>query len=311
MRTRNPFKRVSRSIGKHGVVSTARMACQLSIRMLPRLVPNARLKWAEIRTGGVVVRDVQGSRMRLDLTDEGISRELYLTGVHEPHSTPQFREELKPGMVLLEIGANIGYYTLIALQHLGPNGSVVALEPSPVNLCALSENLRLNEVDGRVKVFPYAAGRKPGVLPFYMMPRRNQSTLIMSDEYNKPTSVTNVDVMTIDALLKEENVKVDYFRMDVEGFEVEVVEGMVETLTGVNGPVGAFIEIHPSVLKKSGSSGCSFVARMEELGYRIKIARYIGREEHVVRSNSEFLAHPLRETNNCWEAFFVRRASTT
>ena len=306
MKIRNPFKRVARSIRKHGVASTAKMAYQLSMRTLPHLIPNSRLKWADLRYGGVVIRDIQGSRMKLDLSDEGISRELYLTGVHEPHSTRQFREELKPGMVLLEIGANIGYYALVALQHLGPKGSIVALEPSPVNLRALSENLRLNRVDGRVKVYPYAAGREPGRLPFYVIPRGNQSTFIMSDEHNKPTSVTNVDVMTIDELLKEENAKVDCFRMDVEGFEVEVVEGMVETLTGVNGPVGAFIEMHPSVLKKSGSSGCSFVARMEELGYRIKIARYIGRNEHVVYSNSEFFTHPLRETSNCWEAFFVR-----
>ena len=127
MKTRNPFKRVARSIRKHGVLSTAKMALQLTLRysnhIAVNLVPNLRLKWAEIRSGGVVVRNVQGSRMKLDLSDEGISRELYLTGVHEPHSTRQFREELKPGMVLLEIGANIGYYSLIAMQRVGPKGS--------------------------------------------------------------------------------------------------------------------------------------------------------------------------------------------
>lgn len=297
------------------MVSTARMAARLASglakRNLSHVIPSARVKWAELRHGGVVVRNVQGSRMKLDLSDEGISRELYLTGVHEPDSTPQFRDEIKPGMVLLEIGANIGYYTLIALKRLGPNGSILALEPSPVNLHALSENLRLNDADGRVKVIPHAAGSKPGVLPFYMMPRRNQSTFIMSDEYNVPETVIDVELLTIDDLLKEESVKVDYFRMDVEGYEAEVVEGMVETLTRDDGPFGAFIEIHPSVLKKSGSSGSSFVARMEELGYQIKIAHYNGWSEPVVYSNSEFFAHPLRETSGCWEVFFVRRDPVT
>ena len=262
-----------------------------------------------MKTGGVAVVEVQGSRMRLDLSDEGISRELYFDGVHEPYSTLQFREQLKPGMVLLEVGANIGYYALIALQHLGPSGSIVALEPSPVNLRSLSENLRLNEVDDRVKVFPYAAGRKPGVLPFFMMPRRNMSTLIMSDEYNTPEAVIDVELLAIDELLKEENIKVDYLRMDVEGFEGEVVEGMVDTLTSDDGPVGAFIEIHPSVLKKSGSSGSAFVARMEELGCQIEIARYNGLDTHVVHSNSEFFAHSKSEASSNWEVFFVRRAA--
>ena len=307
MKTRNPFKRVARSIRKHGVLSTARMAFQLSMRTLPYLVPNARLKWAEVRHGGTVVRNVQGSRMKLDLSDQGISRELYLTGVHEPYSTRQFREELKPGMVLLEIGANIGYYTLISLQHLGPDGYVVALEPSPVNLSALSENLRLNEVDGRVRLFPYAAGRKPGVLPFYMMPRGNHSTFIKRDDPNfQPVSVVDVQLTSIDELVKRENLKFDYFRMDVEGYESEVIEGMAETLADVDAPSGAFIEVHPVLLRENGSSTLSFVKRLEELSYTINTARYMGWREPVVYSNAELLAHPLVDAPGCWEAFFVR-----
>ena len=116
--TRNPLKRVVRSIRKHGAVRTARMAYDLSMRFLAHPVGNTRLYWAEVVKGGVVICNVQGSRMKLDLSDQGISRELYATGVHEPYSTRQFRKELKCGMVLLEVGANIGYYTLIALQHL-------------------------------------------------------------------------------------------------------------------------------------------------------------------------------------------------
>ena len=125
-----------------------------------------------------------------------------MTGVHEPHSTRQFREELKPGMVLLEIGANIGYYTLIAMQHIGQKGSVIALEPSPINRCALSDNLRLNGVDGNVKVYPCAAGRQRGRLPFYHMPSGNLSTLSKRAGHDfKPSSVYEVDVAPIDELV--------------------------------------------------------------------------------------------------------------
>ncbi len=310
MKTRNPFVRVARSFRKHGVLSTAGMAYQLAMRKLPRLIPKSRLKWADLRYGGVVTRNVQGSRMRLDLSDEGISRELYLTGVHERYSTRQFREELEPGMVLLEIGANIGYYTLISLQHLGPDGYVVALEPSPVNLSALSENLRLNEVDGRVSLFPYAAGRKPDVLPFYMMPRGNHSTFIKRDDHGfKPVSVVDVQVTSIDELAKRENLKIDYFRMDVEGYESEVIEGMAETLADTDAPSGAFIEVHPVLLRQNGSSTLSFLERMEEFGYTVKTARYLGRRRPVVHSNAELLAHPLVDAPGCWEAFFVRDIS--
>ena len=303
---RNPFIRVARSIRKHGVVSTAGMAWELTTRFLAHPVANTRLYWAEISKGGVVVRDVQGSLMKLDLSDQGISRGLYLTGVHEPHSTRQFREELKPGMVLLEIGANIGYYTLIALQHLGPKGSVVALEPSPVNVDSLSENLRLNDVADKVRVLPYAAGREPSKLTFYEMPSGNLNTLVKEafDEFT-PKSVYDVEVLPVDELVSREGLRIDYFRMDVEGYETEVIEGMVDTLTRPDGPVGGFIEVHSEFLCRSGSSGRAFVERMFELGYKIKVSRFEGEDKVVVTSNEKFYAHPLSEVR-FWETFFVR-----
>ncbi len=247
--------------------------------------------------------------MKLDLSDEGISRELYLTGVHEPHSTRQFREELKPGMVLLEIGANIGYYTLIALQHIGPRGSVIALEPSPVNLNSLSENLQLNGVDGNVKIYPNAAGRERRRLPFYHMPEGNLSALEGKHGQHlksKARSVHEVEVVPIDELVAASNLKFDYFRMDVEGYEAEIIDGMVSTLTDKDAPAGAFIEVHSDLLKQAGSSARTFVENMYLVGYRLKVARFRGGDKVVVYTNSEFNAHPLAEVNY-WEAFFARR----
>ena len=308
MRTRNPFVRVARSIGKHGVVNTVRMAWGLSKRNLPHVIPNARVKWAKLRHGGVVVRTVQGSRMKLDLSDEGISRELYLTGVHEPNSTRQFREELKPGMTLLEIGANIGYYTLIGLQRVGPTGTIIALEPSPVNLDWLSENLQLNGVDGNVKIYPNAAGRERRRLPFYHMPSGNLSTLVEGKhgQHLEARSVHEVEVVPLDDLVAASNLKIDYFRMDVEGYEAEIIDGMASTLTGKDAPAGAFIEVHSDLLKEAGSSARTFVERMYSLGYRLKAARFVGGDKEVVYSNSEFSAHPLADVAY-WEAFFARR----
>ena len=305
--TRNPFMRVARSIRKHGVVSTARMAFQHSVRFFSQPVANTRLYWAEMVHGGVVICDVQGSRMKLDLSDSGISRGLFIRGIHEPHSTRQFREELKPGMVLLEIGANIGYYTLIAMQHIGKEGSTISLEPSPVNVVSLSENLELNEMGGNVKVYPYAAGRKRGRLPLYQLPSGNHSTLIKRD-YGKfrPRSVHDVEVLPVDEIVSSERLTIDYFRMDVEGYETEVIEGMVDTLTSPNGPVGGFIEVHSEFLCQGGSSGRAFVERMFELGFRIKTSRFEGKDKVVVTSNSEFYDHPLAEVR-FWETFFVRR----
>ncbi len=245
--------------------------------------------------------------MRLDLSDVGISRELFLTGVHEVNSTRQFKEELKPGMAVLEIGANIGYYTLIAARHTIPGGTIVALEPSPVNLRSLGQNLKLNGIQDRVKVYPLAAGRLAGKLPFYLMSKGNLSSFVKRDDYQvQMISQIDVPVLPVDDLVKNENLKIDYFRMDVEGFEVEVIEGMVYTLTGTEPPIGGFIEVHPQLLKERKSSAHSFVERMADLGYRVKTARYRGRDDIAVFSNEELYAHSLLEANGCWETFFER-----
>ena len=307
MKTRNPFKRVARSIRKHGVLSTARMAFRLSLFNASLIPSEAKVLWAKISRGGVVIRQVQGSGMMLDLSDKGISRELFLTGVHEANSTLQFKEELRPGMVVLEIGANIGYYALIAAQRTAPNGLIVALEPSPVNVRSLHENLRLNGIQDRVRVFPFGAGREAAIAPFYIINKGNLSGFVKRDDnVVRPLSVIDVEVLPVDDLLKREDIKADYFRMDVEGLEADVIEGMVKTLNGPEAPLGGFIEVHPVLLKERGSSVRLFLERLRELGYRIKVARYRGRSDTVVHSYEELFSHPLFEASGCWEAFFVR-----
>lgn len=301
------LRRIRQSISKHGVLGTAKLCHSLASSRVSRLVPRARISWA-IATSGRrgIVREIQGSLMKLDLSDIGISRELFLTGVHEKCSTIQYKEEVRPGMVVLEVGANIGYYTLIAAQRIRPNGSVIALEPSPANIESLRCNLKLNDISDMVRLFPVAAGRNAKKLPFYVMPKGNVSGFVKRDGNEFiPKQVIEVQVAPIDQLLTTEGLRYDYFRMDVEGYEPEVIEGMVDTLTGDSPPVGGFIEVHSQILNEHGRSARLFLERMHELGYRIKTARYRGRADTVVRSNAEFYDHPLAEVGY-WEVFFAR-----
>ena len=277
-------------------------------RMAAELWPNSKVLWARMNSeGGVVTRSVQGIRMKLDLRDAGISRELFLTGVHEIHSTQQFKEEMKPGMILLEIGANIGYFALLGAVRIRPGGRVLALEPSPANVKSLEENAKLNGLDDVVNVYPFAAGRESGTLPFYVVSKSNLCGFVnRAGPGIKLLGQLEVGVVPVDHIVEEEGVRVDYFRMDVEGFETEVVEGMIRTLTNEDPPEGGFIEIHSELLNRKGTTAWSFIDRMYELGYQIKTARYRGQADVVVSSNSEFLDHPWSETGY-WETFFCRR----
>ena len=245
-------------------------------------------------------------RMKLDLRDAGISRELFLTGVHEVHSTQQFKEEMKPGMVLLEIGGNIGYFALLGARRVRPGGRVLALEPSPANVKSLEENTKLNGLEDVVKIYPFAAGRQSGILPFYVVSKSNLCGFVNREGPGiKLLEEVPVRLVSVDQVVEQEAVQVDYFRMDVEGFETEVIEGMTGTLSGQHAPSGGFIEVHSELLNRKGISARSFIERMYELGYEIKTARYRRRWDVVVRSNFEFLDHPCSEIGY-WETFFRR-----
>lgn len=99
----------------------------------------------------------------------------------------------------------------------------------------------------------------------------------------------------------------DYsFRMDDEGSEAETIRGMDRILTSQNRPSGAFIEIHSALLQQSGNSARLFVEIFSDLGYRVKMARYRGRNDVAANSSEELLSHPLLE-HGYWETFFKRQ----
>ena len=301
------YRRLMAAIHRHGFGRTAAMAWRLVCRSAAQVWPNTKVMWARIcAKDGCVTRVVEGSKMVLDLRDAGISKELFLSGVHEPHSTPDFKAELLPEMVLLEIGANVGYYALIAATVLHPRGRIIALEPSPHNVRLLETNASLNGVEDVFDVHQVAAGREPGKLPFYVVSKSNLCGFVNREGQGiRLIDTLDVPVVTVDDMLAELGRTIDYFRMDVEGFEFEVVRGMEKTLSGEAAPAGGFIEVHSEILNRRGSSGRAFVEHIRGLGYEIKMARYRGRADTAVASNLDFLEHPLCETGY-WEAFFRR-----
>jgi FkbM family methyltransferase len=87
----------------------------------------------------------------------------------EPEMTEEFRRRVKPGMTLADIGANVGYYTILASRLVGPTGKVLAFEPDEDNLAYLRKNLAENGC-GNVQVYPFAVGAKDGEADLHQCP---------------------------------------------------------------------------------------------------------------------------------------------
>lgn len=180
-------------------------------------------------------KTVHDYRMILDLLDEGISRELWLIQAREKEHVVMLRSVLEPGMTVLDIGANIGYYSVMMGRLVGNTGKVYALEPATSNFHLLNVNLGLNDMNGVVETFNVGVADKTGEQDFFQSGRSNWHTFYPKVHSGADTeslvgsSSVKVPVVTMPDFLRGRR-RIDLIRMDVEGFEVEILTGLLPLL---------------------------------------------------------------------------------
>ena len=167
--------------------------------------------------------------------DIGISQALILYGEREQQLKYILDNEIKPGYRIIDLGANLGYYPLIEHQSLEGRGKIYALEPSPENIKTLKKNIELNNAENVIDVYPYAGGEKQGVEKFYLSTHSNVNTMLPTEfTTGKPSkgvkgNFIDVEVIELSSFI-EENGNVDLIRMDIEGYEVEVLKGLTKAI---------------------------------------------------------------------------------
>ena len=177
-----------------------------------------------------VERKIHGYRLLLDLEDGGISRSLLLFGTREADHKTILEAVLRPGMTVFDIGANIGYYVLMELGLIGPEGRLFAIEPSPENVAVLERNLALNG-HGDVPVLAAAVSDRAGERLFHLSTQSNLGTFhdVGTGVPHLSGESIRVRTCTVPDLAAEHGAP-DLIRMDVEGHEVEVINGMLPAI---------------------------------------------------------------------------------
>jgi len=178
---------------------------------------------------------INNYRMFINLDDPGISKDLYIFRVRVQQLKYILEKEIKEGDVILDIGANIGYYALMEKNLVGQQGTVYSLEPSPLNYYLLQKNVRLNKAESVIYPFKLAGGAKASKEKLYTSEFSNLNTF-MPDLYKcgkKSKAITDsyvwVDVVDMTFFLKDKK-NIDLIRMDIEGSEVEVLEGLTSAI---------------------------------------------------------------------------------
>lgn len=180
-------------------------------------------------------------------TDDSVGRVLAISGVWEPNVTAAFARLLSPGDVCVDIGAHIGYYTLLASRLVGPDGHVYAFEPSPVNYRSLASNLARNGV-ANVTALQIAVGAISTRADLYEGPGTNTggatlSPLLGARRGGQP--VVEVEVRPVaDSIPEADWARIRVIKIDVEGYEVEVLRGL-DPVFARTGSLAVFLELNP------------------------------------------------------------------
>jgi FkbM family methyltransferase len=221
-------------------------------RLIPLLLQRAR---------SPVVENVLGHRMMLDDQD---SMGLSIDPVFEPLETAFCVAAAKPGFVVVDIGANIGYYTLLFAKHVGASGRVFAFEPDRENFRLLSSNVGMNGY-ANVTAVQAAVSNANEQLELYRSEtnRMDHRTYHPGEEWETVT----VRALRLDDYFGPDARRVDLVKMDIQGSEPSALAGMTQILTE-NASVLLITEFWPHGLTAARHNPAEYLARLSQLGFR-------------------------------------------
>ena len=202
--------------------------------------------------------DVDGLRVQGPFDSRGMLCQI-ATGRYEPLATELFKGAISPGMTVLDIGANIGFYSLLASRAVGDTGAVYAFEADPRNVGHLEANASANACTN-IKVLHAAVAAGPGVHTFLMAARPTDSSLFKSMG-DMPVVPTEVATIAIDDVLAD-RWTVDVVKMDIEGGEPAALRGMAATLRA-SPNLRMFVEFEPPALEAAGESPEEFLGHLQ------------------------------------------------
>ena len=214
--------------------------------------------------GDVALVEAQGYKMCYNPRDMGLPRMLLMYGYYEKYSTELFRRIIKRGDVFLDIGANLGHYTLIAANLVGENGKVYAFEPAPSNYDLLVKSMKVNGYENIVAI-PKAVSNMSGMTRLVLNP--HESGIYHLDSLDSDDSVI-IEAITLDVFFKDKEKRVNIIKMDVEGAEMLALEGMSEILKS-NDNLTIFTEFSPVMIRRAGSSPEEFLKQFVGYGFEL------------------------------------------
>ncbi len=213
----------------------------------------------------------------------------YVFGTHEPSVVHGLEELVQPGWTAIDVGANIGYFTLLMANRVGPQGKVIAFEPLAENFSILQENIKLNSHPNVVVENLALMSRTerielrsatPGAITWVASVRVDQNSAVESE---------SVEAISLDEYVQKKGIaKVDFLKIDVEGAEASVLDGATSVLNR-DKPI-LLIELHELYRFKDKHPA---ILKLRDQNYQVRSLGMRLWQEHVI---AEPLGTPLMQS---------------
>jgi FkbM family methyltransferase len=172
---------------------------------------------------------IEGGLIYLNLHEHPMMAQVAM-GTYETAKQAMIRRHLRPGMTFIDVGANMGCFTLLGAQLVGPSGRVIAIEPAPDNFKYLQRSIESNGYS-HVRALPIALSDHAGTAKLQILPLSTAHTFTqLKPQYSNLPKV-EVPIETLDSVVAEQKLeRVDMVKIDVQEWETEVLRGATQTL---------------------------------------------------------------------------------
>lgn len=222
------------------------------------------------------VLTVNGKKLFIHKIDDPLSSSIYYYGQYEPFETRLFQKLIKKGDIVVDVGAHIGYYTLISSTLVGKTGKVFSFEPDPSNLVLLKQCVAANKITN-VVVVNNAVSNVNKKINFYLSNENKGDNRMFTQ--NPKEKYIQVAGIILDDYFAKSNFHINFIKMDIQGAEVKALQGMPKILRN-NRDVILAIEFWPYGYMHSGSNAKEL---LDLLNLNKFLLYNIGRNEETER----------------------------
>lgn len=251
---------------------------------------------------------IAGIDFQYDMRDRAVARIVYIFGAYETREVEFLVDRVVEGMTFIDIGANSGFFTIVASKLVGQSGKVISFEPSPENMRRLKSNIEANNLQN-VQANESAISQESGPVTLHLSRinpgdhRTYESDDARILNAGSKRRILEAHGISLDDYLAEISLDIDVIKMDIQGAEHHALKGMRDTIMKHRN-VLLMTEYWPHGLRSAGSSPREFLGDLVGHGFRLFVARDHGRAAEVYPDDLE-----LELTEDRHVTIFCKRAA--